>query len=74
MRRDEELALLLERLEHEYHFSGALLVSQDGEMVFEQAYGFASRQLNVPNRLETKFHIASMRAFRNSHMMRNEIV
>ncbi len=60
MRRDEELALLLERLEHEYHFSGALLVSQDGEMVFEQAYGFASRQLNVPNRLETKFPIASL--------------
>jgi len=29
-------------------------------VVFEQAYGFASRQLNVPNVLETKFHIASV--------------
>jgi CubicO group peptidase (beta-lactamase class C family) len=29
-------------------------------VVFEKAYGFASRQLNVPNVLETKFHIASV--------------
>jgi CubicO group peptidase (beta-lactamase class C family) len=40
--------------------SGTLLVSQDEETLFEQAYGFASRQLNVPNRLETKFPIASV--------------
>jgi CubicO group peptidase (beta-lactamase class C family) len=60
MRRNNELALLLEQLEHDYPFSGTLLVSQDEETLFEQAYGFASRQLNVPNRLETKFHIASV--------------
>jgi len=29
MRRNNELALLLEQLEHDYHFSGTLLVSQD---------------------------------------------
>ena len=57
---NKELAMLFEQLENEYHFSGALLVSQEGEVVFEQAYGFASKQLNVPNRLETKFHIASV--------------
>src|SRR5215467_3429489 len=60
MRRNKELALLLEQLEHDYHCSGTLLVSQDEATLFEQAYGFASRQLNVPNRLETKFHIASV--------------
>ena len=60
MRRNNELALLLEQLENDYHFSGTLSVSQDGETVFEQAYGLASRQLDVPNRLETKFHIASV--------------
>ncbi len=56
----KELALVFEQLEQEHRFSGTILVSQDREVVFEKAYGFASRQLNVPNVLETKFHIASV--------------
>jgi CubicO group peptidase (beta-lactamase class C family) len=60
MMNKEELALVFEQLEKEHSLSGAILVSQDGEVVFEKAYGFASRQLNVPNVLETKFHIASV--------------
>lgn len=56
----EALAKFLNRMEEDPHFSGAVLVSQDGEVLFEKAYGFASRQLNVPNILETKFHIASV--------------
>lgn len=60
MMSKKELALVFEQLEKEHSFSGAILVSQDGEVLFEKAYGFASRQLNVPNVLETKFHIASV--------------
>jgi CubicO group peptidase (beta-lactamase class C family) len=60
MMNKKELALVFEQLEKEHRFSGTLLVAQDGEVVFEKAYGFASRQLNVPNVLETKFHIASV--------------
>src|SRR5215831_14778015 len=60
MIRNKELALLFEQLENEHHFSGVLLVAQEKETVFEQAYGLTSRQLNVPNGLETKFHIASL--------------
>lgn len=60
MLNKRELALAFEQLEKEQSFSGAILAAQDGEVVFEQAYGFASRQLNVPNVLETKFHIASV--------------
>lgn len=56
----KELALVFERLEQEHVFSGAVLIAQGGEVIFEQAYGFASRQLNVPNVLDTKFHIASL--------------
>ncbi len=56
----KELALVFEQLEKKHSFSGAILVSQAGEVVFEKAYGLASRQLNVPNVLETKFHIASV--------------
>jgi CubicO group peptidase (beta-lactamase class C family) len=56
----EALALVFEQLAHEHPFSGTILVAQAGEILFEQAYGFASRQLNVPNALDTKFHIASL--------------
>jgi CubicO group peptidase (beta-lactamase class C family) len=56
----KELELAFDRLEKEHIFNGAILVSQDGEVLFEKAYGFASKQLNVPNMLETKFHIASV--------------
>src|SRR5437763_3150038 len=60
MINETRLTLALEQVEKEYPLSGALLISQDGRVVFEKAYGFASQQLNVPNTLETKFHIASV--------------
>lgn len=60
MLNKEKLVPVFDQLEKEYDFSGAILVSQDGDVHFERAYGFASRQLNVPNTLETKFHIASL--------------
>lgn len=56
----KELALVFDQVEKDQRFSGTILVSQGGEVFFEKAYGFASRQLNVPNVLETKFHIASV--------------
>ena len=55
-----ELERVCAQVENDHDLSGALLVSQDGEVLFERAYGFASRQLSVPNTLNTKFHIASM--------------
>jgi CubicO group peptidase (beta-lactamase class C family) len=60
MIRRKELIEIFEQVAKQYLFSGVILVSQEREVVFESAYGFASRQLDVPNRLETKFHIASV--------------
>src|SRR6266567_3072243 len=60
MMNKKELERVFEQLEKEDTFNGCILVSQDGEVVFEKAYGLASRQLNVPNALTTKFHIASV--------------
>jgi CubicO group peptidase (beta-lactamase class C family) len=61
MTSTKDLALTIEQVvEKEQRLSGAVLISQSGEVVFEKAYGFASRQLNVPNVLDSKFHIASM--------------
>lgn len=39
---------------------GAIRISRDGDLLFERAYGQASVQLGVDNRLDTRFHIASV--------------
>jgi CubicO group peptidase (beta-lactamase class C family) len=41
-------------------FSGAVIVAKDGKPLFKRAYGLGSRAFNVPNRVDTKFNIASM--------------
>lgn len=41
-------------------FSGAVLIARNGKPVFEKAYGMASKAFNVPNRIDTKFNLASM--------------
>src|SRR5215213_2543590 len=41
-------------------FSGAVLVTRDGQTVFEGAYGLANRELNLPNTLLTQFRVGSM--------------
>ena len=53
-------ASLFEELERDRAFSGAVLISREREVLFEGAYGFASRQLDVRNTLATRFHIASL--------------
>ena len=67
MTSKKELELVFEQLEKEHRFSGAMLVSQDGEVVFEKAYGFASRQLNVPNVLDNKisYRLCDKDVYRN---------
>ena len=55
-----ELARILDQLANEQGLSGTLLVAQRGEVLVEKAYGWASRQLTVPNVLATRFPIASV--------------
>ncbi len=42
------------------NFSGTILISRKGEILFHKAYGFASLEFKVPNDLNTIFHIASI--------------
>ena len=42
------------------NLSGVILVARDDRVLFSEAYGFADRTNNVPNRIHTKFRIASM--------------
>ena len=41
-------------------FAGAVLVAKDGSPIFGQAYGFADREHQIPNTLQTRFGMASM--------------
>jgi len=44
-------------------FSGAVLLARDGRVLYEKAFGLASREFNVPNRVDTKFNLGSINKF-----------
>jgi CubicO group peptidase (beta-lactamase class C family) len=41
-------------------FSGTVLVAKKEGVVFQKAYGLASKEYNVPNRVDTKFNLGSI--------------
>jgi CubicO group peptidase (beta-lactamase class C family) len=50
----------LESMVRDDEFSGAVLLARDGEPLFERACGLASKSYAVPNRIDTKFNMASL--------------
>lgn len=55
----KELDTFIRGLVAEDTFSGSVLVARDGRAIFKNAYGAASKEFNVPNRVGTKFNLAS---------------
>ncbi len=55
-----ELKKLVQKLADAEVFSGSVLLAKDGKVLFSGAYGLASREFNVPNKLDTKFNLGSM--------------
>jgi len=41
-------------------FSGVVLVARGDQVVYQKAFGFADRTFSIPNRIDAKFHIASV--------------
>jgi len=41
-------------------FSGTVLIAKDGEILFQQAFGYASMRFKVPNTVDTKFNLGSI--------------
>lgn len=41
-------------------FSGNVTVAKGGSLVFQKAYGLASKEYNVPNRMDTRFNLGSI--------------
>jgi CubicO group peptidase (beta-lactamase class C family) len=51
---------LLDKRVQSDEFSGVVLVARDGRPVYQRAVGLASREFQVPNRLDTKFNLGSI--------------
>lgn len=41
-------------------FSGTVVVAQSGKIIYKRACGLASRTWNIPNRVDTRFNLASI--------------
>lgn len=50
----------LKQLAKTADFSGVVLIAKDGKTVFSKAYGYANLSDSIPNRLNTRFNLASM--------------
>lgn len=55
----KELGGFLKKLSDADFFSGAVLLAHNDKVIFKQAYGMANKDYNVPNRIDTKFNLAS---------------
>lgn len=55
-----ELEAYMETLEKNQNFYGSILVSKDGEILLNKAYGFSDLQQNIENKSQTKFAIGSI--------------
>jgi CubicO group peptidase (beta-lactamase class C family) len=51
---------LLQRYHNYGQFDGAVLVAEDGEVIFKKGYGYANREWDVLNEPDTKFRIGSI--------------
>jgi CubicO group peptidase (beta-lactamase class C family) len=58
--RREAIDLLMKRYDECGLFSGGVLAAEGGEVIYEGAFGYANRELGVPNTLDTRFRIASI--------------
>ena len=56
----ERIARLMEFYEESGQFSGTVLVAQDGDIIYEDAFGWANLEWRVPNAIDTRFRIASI--------------
>ncbi|MGB5006884.1 MAG: serine hydrolase domain-containing protein, partial [Ferruginibacter sp.] len=46
---------------HKYNmFDGAVLVAENGKVIYKEGFGLANREWNIPNSTDTKFMIGSI--------------
>jgi CubicO group peptidase (beta-lactamase class C family) len=55
----EEINQVVETLYENGHFQGVVLVSVRGDVIYKKAFGYANIKDSIPNKIDTKFRIAS---------------
>ena len=50
----------LKKMDEDEEFSGAVLLAKNGKILLDEAIGMASKSYEIPNKIDTKFNIASV--------------
>lgn len=58
--KKEKLSNVMETYHRYNMFDGAVLVAEEGRVVYKGAFGLANREWNIPNTTDTKFMIGSI--------------
>ena len=58
--KTEKLSAIMESYHGYNMFDGAVLVAEEGKVIYKAAFGLANREWNIPNRVDTKFMIGSL--------------
>src|SRR5215213_7723356 len=56
----EKIDRLVTGLARTGHFSGTVVASENGKVIYEKAFGYANADLKVPNAANTRIGIASI--------------
>ena len=60
----QDKAAEIEELMNKYNeygqFNGAVLIAENGDVIFKKGYGYANMEWNIPNTTDTKFRLASI--------------
>jgi CubicO group peptidase (beta-lactamase class C family) len=59
----KELENYLGEMSSEDKFSGVVLLAKEERPIFSKAYGLASKEFDVPNRVETRFNLGSINKY-----------
>ena len=58
--KKEKLSEIMKTYHNYNMFDGAVLVSENGKIIYKEAFGLANREWNIPNTTDTKFMIGSV--------------
>jgi CubicO group peptidase (beta-lactamase class C family) len=56
----KEIAAFIDKISAADAFSGTVIVAKDGKTIYRTARGWASKAYRAPNRIDTKFNVASI--------------
>ena len=59
----KELNTYMDGISSKDEFSGVVLLAKGDKPIFRKAYGLASKEYNIPNRVDTRFNLGSINKF-----------